>query len=344
MDANNNQGWISALTSNLPLADVVTGTPAVTRATTSAVHQTATQSPRETFEMPNLHVGRGYRYGNLDWYPIWSDAETSKRDYITEAAGDTIRISELAQPNVGWLEVTNTGAKDLAILEGTFIEAGFQHRALIKTVVIAAGETQQVAVVCIERGRWGGAYGQQLGNRRAPAKVRSAIRGLRSGDRGATQGSVDQGEVWSRVAEYGRDLNRDNRTESLVEMRKGLDAEVKLPKVRALAGQIGVLIAIGGHPIAIEVFDHPKTLAERLDSIVAGYLPDSATSTYQATPGYRVRAFVQKAVAKKLQVNEQSSTASNRPDALIATQAKVHKNRLLHISTLNAMHELVLAA
>ena len=343
MNANNNQGWITALTSNLPLADVVTGTPAVTRTPAPAAGR-ASQNPEHVFTMPNLHVGRGYRYGNLDWYPIWSDAETTKRDYITEAAGDTIRISELAEPNVGWLEVTNTGIKDLVILEGTFIEAGFQHRALVNTVVIAAGETRQVHVVCIERGRWGGAHGQQLGSRRAPAKVRGALRGIRTTNRGAIQGTADQGEVWAKVAEYGRNLNRHNQTESLVEMRNGLDAEAKLPKVRALAGQIGVLIAIGGHPIALEVFDHPKTLAERLDSIVASYLPDSATVAYQGTPGYRVRAFVQKAGSKKLQVIEQSTTAVNLPDALIATQAKVHKYRLLHISTLNAKHELVLAA
>ena len=343
MNAINNQGWITALTSNLPLADVVTGTPATNR-NSAPVTARVTRNPEHVFEMPNLHVGRGYRYGNLDWYPVWSDAEPAKRDYVTEVIGDAIRISELAEPNVDWLEVTNTGTKDLVILEGTFIEAGFQHRALVSTVVIAAGATSQVHVVCIERGRWGGAYGQQLGSRLAPAKVRGAIRGLRKSSRGVTQGSTDQGEVWARVAEYGRDLNRHNQTESLVEMRKGLDAEAKLPKVRALAGQIGVLIAIGGHPIALEVFDHPKTLAERLDSIVASYLPDSATVAYQATPGYRVRAFVQKAGSKKLQVIEQSTTAVNLPDTLIATQAKVHKHRLLHISTLNAKHELVLAA
>jgi hypothetical protein len=337
MNANNNQGWISDLTSNRPLADVITGAPAATPSTVAVTAQ-------GTFAMPNLHVGRGYRYGNLDWYPIWSDAEASPRGYITEAASEDIRISELAQPNVGWLDISNTGAKDLIILEGTFIEAGFQHRALIGTVVVAAGSTQQIPVVCIERGRWGGAHGQQLGSRRAPAKVRGAIRGLRNSNRGATQGFVDQGEVWTRVAEYGRDLNRHNQTESLVEMRNGLDAEAKLPMVRALVGQVGVLIAIGGHPIAMEVFDHPKTLAERLDSIVASYLPDSATVAYQATPGYRVRSFVQKAGAKKLQVIEQSATAVNRPDVLIATQATVHKDRLVHISTLNAKHELVLAA
>jgi hypothetical protein len=94
----------------------------------------------------------------------------------------------------------------------------------------------------------------------------------------------------------------------------------------------------------MEIFDHPDTLAERLESILLGYLPDSATENYVTTPRHRARSFVHKAGAQNLHLIQQGSMMLNRPDKLIATQALLHDNRLRHISTLNVKHELVLAA
>jgi hypothetical protein len=85
-------------------------------------------------------------------------------------------------------------------------------------------------------------------------------------------------------------------------------------------------------------------LAERLESILQGYLPDAMPIHYAPTPGYRARAFLQKAGSKRLFPMPQSALLRNRPDPLVATEALLHGNRLVHVSTLNVKHELVLAA
>ncbi len=334
MNAENNKSWIAGLTGNLPLNQVLASTPA----------NTSARGSREEFELPNLHVGRGYRYGNLDWFPIWSDSEVKPRDYVTKVAQGQVKVGELAQPDVTQLELENLGNLNLLIFEGTLFEGGFQHRALTQTVFISANSKRELPVVCVERGRWGGALDQQLGDRRAPAKVRAALRGLRREGQRATQNYADQGAVWHEVNQYGRVLNNLGSTESLVELRKGLDHDAQLPKVRSLPGQIGVLVGIAGHPIAMELFDHPDTLTERLESILQGYLPDALPIQYVPTPGHRARAFAHKAGTKKLYLLPQAPLLRNRPDALVATEALVHASRLVHISTLNVKHELVLAA
>jgi hypothetical protein len=333
MNAENNTNWIAGLTGNLPLNQVLASTPAA-----------ASPGSREEFEMPNLHVGSGYRYGNLDWFPIWSDTEVTPRDYVTKAAQGQVRVGELAHPSVAQVVLENLGNDNLLIFEGTLLEAGFQHRALIRTVFVAANSSRELPVVCVERGRWGGAVDQQLGERRAPAKVRAALRGLRREGQRATQNHADQGVVWNEVNQYGRTLKNLGGTESLVELRQVIDRDARLPKVHSLPGQIGVMVGIAGHPIALELFDHPDTLAERLESILQGYLPDAMPIHYAPTPGYRARAFLQKAGSKKLFLTPQAPLLRNRPDPLVATEAFVHANRLVHISTLNVKHELVLAA
>jgi hypothetical protein len=337
MNANTNNDWARILTSQQSLQDAIAATPAT-------ASRAAVQVECHIFAMPNLHVGRGYRFGNLDWFPIWSDAEVAPRDYVTKAPADLVKVAELADAHVEGLELVNDSNQNLLIFEGTLLEGGFQHRALTRTTFIEANTKRELQVVCVERGRWGGATSQVLGEGRAPAKVRAAMRGIRGDERASHQTGPDQARVWNGIADYQRKLNSISATESMVQLRDQVIAQDNLPKVRPLAGQIGVLIGIKGHPVAMEIFDHPETLAERLEAILLGYLPDCARESYVSTPGHRARTFVHKAGAQKLHLIEQGSMLLNRPDKLIATQALLHDNRIRHISTLNVKHELVLAA
>jgi hypothetical protein len=338
-NTNNTNDWACILTGPNSLQDAVAATPATESRTANP-----TARDRRIFDMPNLHVGRGYRFGNLDWFPIWSDAEIAPRDYVTQAPAGLVKVAEHAEANVSGLELVNESNQNLLIFEGTLLEGGFQHRALTRTVLIAANSKRDLPVVCVERGRWGGATSQVLGEHRAPVMVRAAMRGIRADERAAHQTGPDQGRVWNGIAGYNRKLHSKSATESMVHLRDQILKDENLTKVRPLAGQIGVLVGINGHPVAMEIFDHPDTLAERLEAILLGYLPDCIGNHYTATPGHRARSFVHKAGTKKLELIPQSPVLRNRPDKLVATEALLDNNRIRHISTLNVKHELVLAA
>jgi hypothetical protein len=335
--------WADSLRGQKPLSDVIADAKTGGAARTAKPAATV----RTLKQLPTMHVGRAARYGNITWFPIFTDAPVVERDYVTEAFGK-VAVVEGDVPSVATLNIKNDCDKPVLLLEGTLLEGGWQHRALTRTVVINAGETTALPVVCVEAGRWGGQATQKLGIRRAPAGVRSALRGMQKATDGKVyQASADQGEVWNKVREFGVRNNKVRPTESLVEMREEIEAEIaalKLEKPQPVYGQRGVLIAIAGQPLAIEVFDHPDTLAERLESILDAYLPESLTKRFVACRSQMARDFVERIERLGLDQLQTDGVLRNRADKYVAAEGVLRNGSLLHMSALNAAHELVLAA
>jgi hypothetical protein len=161
------------------------------------------------------------------------------------------------------------------------------------------------------------------------------------------QSEADQGRVWAEVNAYANINNAHNGTQSFVEMRNRIDTELaKLATqtVTPLYGQRGVIVAIDAYPVSLELFDHPDTLAERLQGILDGYQMDALAKPYRATPGQRARDFAMRIEQVGLQTHLYGQVLRNEPDEIVASEALFDEDRLIHLSTLNAKHELVLAA
>jgi len=199
-------------------------------------------------------------------------------------------------------------------------------------------------VVCVEQGRGGGASNQVIGKKVASAGIRAGLRGLRKEGQFVSQTQADQGDVWDKVQRMAFDSNTHAPSQSFVDMRNDLDVRMQFDPIVALAGQRGVVIAIGGHPVALELFDHPDTLAERLDSIVQGYVAESMLRNFVATPSSRVRTFVDRTQRQALSEDVDANRKRTTSNAHVASEALFESEVLLHLSTLNVQHELVLAA
>ena len=295
-------------------------------------------------KLPEMHVGRAQRHGNIDWFPIWTNQPVAPRRYKTNV--DRVQAAELADAMVAGLSIKNDDDLPLLLLEGTLLEGGWQHRALTRTVFVPAKSETNIPVVCVERSRWGGASGQQLGTKQAPARVRSAIRGLYKTASGAyTQNLADQGMVWSQVAAYQTNLGKLKPTESLVDLQNDLLADqlsnVDVPV--ALPGQRGVAVAIRGQVLAVELFDHPDTLAERLPIILDGYLADAYMSEYIPTRSQSVRNFVERIERLGVEATDIPGRLRNKADKYVASEAVSDAGEILHLATLNASHEFMLA-
>jgi hypothetical protein len=295
--------------------------------------------------LPGLHVGRGYRFGNLDWFPVWTDGAVKPRAYTTSFSASAVKLSEKANAEVAGLEIRNSGSTGILLLEGTLLEGGWQHRALTRSVFVDANQALDLPVVCVEQGRWAGTHAQAMGQKLAPARVRAAMRGMHKFSDGVQQASADQGKVWEEIHKYQAEFGAMNPTGSYVAMRDDIDR--KLPVLDApvaLAGQRGVIVAINGQPVALELFDHPDTLAERLEAILRGYLPDSVRTGYVVTPSRRARRFADRVVAIGVTEAEGSNHKRNKPDLVVAAEALFVRDELMHLAALNARHSLVLAA
>jgi hypothetical protein len=210
--------------------------------------------------------------------------------------------------------------------------------------LVPAASVIDLPVVCVEHGRWGGTAHQVIGKKMATAGMRASMRGIRKQGSTVMQSEANQGEVWSKVDQLAFALGQHAPTQSYVEMRNALDENMQLQKVSALPAQRGVIIAIGGHPVALELFDHPDTLAERIDSIVQSYAAESMLKPFIATHSSRVRSFVERIEKESVDDVIDENRKRTRANAHIATEALFEREQLLHLSTLNVKHELVLAA
>ena len=86
------------------------------------------------------------------------------------------------------------------------------------------------------------------------------------------------------------------------------------------------------------------TLAERLETLLDAYLPQSLAQQYVECPARYARDFVVRIEMLGVEPTETADRLRNRPDRVVAAEAFVRNEQLLHMSALNAAHELVLAA
>ena len=116
--------------------------------------------------------------------------------------------------------------------------------------------------------------------------------------------------------------------------------------MRPFPGQIGIVIAISGHPVSAELFDSPLTLAEQYQSIVAAAAMDAVGRPAEVTPSRRVRRFIDRATNVQLRRNASAGAGitfvGNTEDASISLLR--WQGRDVHTSLLNPRHELVGAA
>ena len=335
----NNNDWATMLKGNTSIDEVIAAAhaaPAKTKNTKAALAL-----------LPAMHVGRGTRYGNLTWFPIFTDSAVTDRSYVTNFDANLVKLAELDQASVGTVQIQNDCKDRVILFEGTLLEGGWQHRALTRTVLVNANGVTDLPVVCVEQGRWGGTHVQRVGNRQAPAKVRSAMRGMAKNGSKFNQAFADQGRVWDEVSKYAMANDAHNGTQSYVEMRDQLDAEMAkldLEPVIPIYGQRGVIVAIDGYPVALELFDHPDTLAERLQGILDGFQVDAMAKPFRETPGQRARDFAMRIEQVGLAARIDEQHLRSEPDEIVASEALVEGDHLLHLATLNAKHELVLAA
>ncbi len=301
-------------------------------------------------KLPALHVGSPAQAGPLTVFPVWTDAPLDTKPYRTTLPKSG-RVGELQSgPSVPELRVTNPGAVPVLLFEGALLDGGWQHRVLATSVLVGAHADVTVKVCCVEQHRWGGGHDQRLGGRRAPLAVRGALRGIRAGVRLEPEHSrqANQGDVWGRVAHYESGHGRSH-TSSLVEVQRGLDRQIEkiVREVRPLPAQRGVLIGVAGHPVLLEVFDHPHTLSEQWDAILSAVAVDALLVPEEPTPGYRARAFAHRtlatAVADSGPAGVAIAIAGNDAD-LISARGLATSDRVIYAGVVNTRHELVLAA
>lgn len=228
--------------------------------------------------MKNLHVGRGITRGAMTVFPLWAPRSGAGRHTLSPRH---LEINESdGGPDVGTLMVGNVGDRPALVMEGQLFEGGWQHRMATRSVMVGVHQRMAMDVACVEQGRWQGDRVQRTTGRRATPRIRESVR---------VAADVQQ-EVWDRVATYT--AGTENPTDSFVRRLDDGRGAVDWADYRTLPGQSGVLIGLGGHPYAAELFAGERQLIQQVKAILEAAALDAAQVPAVETPGRRARRFI----------------------------------------------------
>ena len=282
-----------------------------------------------------LHVGQGTTVGGVTLFPIWQDRTSTGARHYETSTGSLALGEANGGPSVPQLVADNRGERPVLVLDGQLFEGGWQHRMATKSYLVAAGSRAILEVACVEQSRWGGDQQQSSHGRRATTYVRNGL-----------DEPGQQGEVWRRVSGYGG----ESATESLAERLSAPDALADriLKRLRPLPGQTGVLVGIGGQPLALETFDHPETLREQFEAIIRAACLDAQGRPAQPTPGRRARRMVERLERTRLHA-ERDPAQPDRPAELrrartanLDVMALDQSSRRLHLRATYRRHPILL--
>ena len=250
---------------------------------------------------------------------------------------------------VGELVLQNLGAKPALLLAGELFEGGWQHRALNHDVLLMPGQQLVASVSCVEHGRWHGEGVQVRRARRASMMVRAVQTTASGADR--------QGQVWERVSRYDQAFGASPTASSVDHLDRGLEpgsGQVAdqgeairdgVKAIRALTGQRGVLIGLGGQPAFLELFATTGGLRRNLRGQLEAAALDAALLPQEFTPGRRVRRFVASLAQAPLGDHIDADAGAGHA---LASRSKYHEIRalawddhLVHATVFNRRHPLM---
>ncbi len=244
-----------------------------------------------------LRIGTAIHRGGLALFPLWS-GEPSAPAYLTgpeATARGVLKVEEVGDGAVPSLTVTVTGDRPVLLVEGERILGNRQERVLDVTVLCPPGTTV-VPVSCVEAGRWGAAQPAAPAPRLAPASVREAkVRGVgRAVEKGEARRS-DQQSVWDAVGSCVSRLSAPAPTSALEDVHQHVarDVDELVGGLRPAEGQRGVVVAVGGRPVGLDLFDRPDTLATYWDALVGGYALDAVRQLGDCPDAVAVTRFVE---------------------------------------------------
>lgn len=243
---------------------------------------TSTNTERNTLgnlRLPSLHVGRGVDCGSVTVFPIWTDGDAIRG---IDWGGRGLVIDEVGGGSVPQLSVTNPTGEAQLILEGDILEGGRQDRMAGETTLVMPGQSIVIPVNCVEAGRWNAGRGHRSTNLKGAYSVREARRRAFK-----TAPGMAQGAVWDRISRIEEGLGERSATSNFTERATARQSRIVTSKeqlargervsdtemvnhpamLKPLAGQRGVVIAIGGEIVAAEVFASSTAFAERWEGI-----------------------------------------------------------------------------
>ena len=246
-------------------------------------------APRLAPFLQGVRIGNPLRHKQLTLLPLVG-GNPSPLDYILAAdaiAKGLLTITEVSEGgSVPELLVVSSADTLVLLIDGEELVGAKQNRILNTSVLLPARVKTRIPVSCVEQGRWRFASRHFQAGGYAPGRLRavknrSVGRSLREEGRATS----DQGAVWDEIAGHMVELNASSPTGAMhdaIEQRR-TSIEEYLSALPCPADARGVLVAVGGQFVALDLFDRPATLGRIWPRLVTGYALDALTETEPAS-------------------------------------------------------------
>jgi len=228
-----------------------------------------------------LRIGRPMHAGALTVFPLYHAAPPSAYLLYTDhGVGAKVQVTEVDEDgSVPDLSVTNHLAMPVLLVEGEILVGLKQNRVLTASVLVPAGATTLIPVACVEAGRW----------RRSRAAVRrddyllsprvradknlSVQRSLRV----AAGHRADQGAVWAGVDGTLTAHGLESATFAYSELHRGRGGDIGtlVTGLHPRRGQRGVVAAVGGEVVCLDLFDRGRTLRHLWPALIGSYAAEA---------------------------------------------------------------------
>jgi len=232
--------------------------------------------------MEGLQPGDPIGHLNLTLVPL-RGGRREHLNYVLSAdalSTGTLAITEISEGgSVPELLAVNQGLHMILLLDGEELVGAKQNRILNTTVLLPPQSKTKIPVSCVEQGRWRHVSAEFSAGNYSPAKLRARkSRDVSRNLAASGMAQSDQGAVWDEVHENVVLYQAAAPTMAMhdvYEQRQDLfDAYVKALIYPEDAR--GVVVAIGGKFVAVDLFDKPGTLTSLWSRLIVGYAVDAA--------------------------------------------------------------------
>lgn len=230
--------------------------------------------PELSAYLDRVQIGRPVVYRQLAVFPVTLAGEPGPAGTWLSAqqaiARGILAVREKEAGSVPTVVVENR-SRDIHVLimTGEVISGGKQTRTVKQDVVLAPGQSVDVGVYCVERGRWSGKESFKGGDMNVPQSMQKAMRA-----------GTTQEKVWSEVSRTNKDVGGENATDSLEaglktgKVQKELEAARKALVPEMPAESVGFIFVHRGRAVGAEFFGSASLARDYLPRLVDSYAVD----------------------------------------------------------------------
>jgi len=170
--------------------------------------------------------------------------------------------------------VKNAGDTRVLMISGEELVGAKQNRVLNTSVLVARRSETVIPVSCVEQGRW--SYRSRCFDSGSTSHSRMrAMLSKQVSDSLRENGThnSDQHAIWGEVFRMSATLGSSSPSSALRQVFEDHEERLRhlVARFRELKGVHGIIVAVNGKVVGMDVFDKPSTMARLLPKLIQSY-------------------------------------------------------------------------